>query len=100
MRTSWWACIFVGVLTCLVAYQHFNQPPLPTGSLGTSGQSERHPPNQKPEQPLTTKDEARLPDVDSASAGLEPDRLPNARKEARLEDVTGAGPAENSELNE
>src|SRR5712672_1858852 len=100
MRTSWWAYIFAGVVTCSVAFQHFGQPSLPTGSPGASEQSERHPLGQKPEQPLTTKDEARLQDVDSAPAGLKPDQLPNAQKEARLEGATGAGPVEYSEPNE
>ena len=100
MRTSWWACIFVGILTCSAAYRHFNQPSLPTESVGASGQSEWHPLDQKPEQPLTDKDQTRLEDVDSASAGLEPDQLPNAQKEARLEDAAGAGTIERSELNE
>jgi hypothetical protein len=102
MRTSWWAwaCIFIGVLTCSVAYQHFNQPSLPAVSLGASEPSERHPLDQKPEQPLTYKHEARLQDVDSAPAGLEPDPLPNAQKEARLEDATSPGAAERPELND
>src|SRR5450756_1919629 len=58
MRTCWWACICVGVLTCSAAYQHFKQPSLPTGPLH---------------------------DVDSAACDLEPDQLPNGQKEARLE---------------
>jgi hypothetical protein len=73
---------------------------LPTGSPGASEQSERHPLDQKPEQPLTYKDEARLQDIDLAPAGLEPDQLPNAQKEARLEDATGAATVEYSELND
>jgi hypothetical protein len=58
MRTSWWAYIFVVVLTCL--NQHFNQPWLPTESVGPSEQSERQPLDQKPELPLTYKDDGRL----------------------------------------
>lgn len=100
MRTCWWACICVGVLTCSAAYQHFKQPSLPTGSVGASEQSERHAVEQKPEQPLTYKDEGPLHDVDSAAAGLEPDQLPNAQKEARLEDAAGTGTIEHSELND
>lgn len=100
MRTYWWACICVGVLTCSAAYQHFKQPSLPTGSVGASEQSERHAVEQKPEQPLTYKDEGPLHDVDSAAAGLEPDQLPNAQKEARLEDAAGTGTIEHSELND
>jgi len=71
MRTYWWVCICVGVLTCLAAYQHFNQFSLPTGSPGASGQSERRPVEQKPEQPLTDKDVAPPQRGDSADAGLE-----------------------------
>ena len=100
MRTCWWACICVGALTCSAAYQHFKQPSLPTGSVGASEQSERHAVEQKPEQPLTYKDEGPLHDVDSAAAGLEPDQLPNAQKEARLEDAAGTGTIEHSELND
>ena len=100
MRTYWWACICVGVLTCSAAYQHFKQPSLPTGSVGASEQSERHAVEQKPEQPLTYKDEGPLHDVDSAAAGLEPDQLPNAQKEARLEDAAGTVTIEHSELND
>ena len=100
MRTCWWACICVGVLTCSAAYQHFKQPSLPTGSVGASEQSERHAVEQKPERPLTYKDEGPLHDVDSAAAGLEPDQLPNAQKEARLEDAAGTVTIEHSELND
>jgi hypothetical protein len=41
-----------------------------------------------------------LHDVDSAAAGLEPDQLPNAQKEARLEDAAGTVTIEYSELND
>jgi hypothetical protein len=92
-----------GVLTCLVAglaaYQHFDQPSSPTESPGASAQSE-HPLDQKPEQPLASKDETRLPDVDPALARLEPDPLPNAQKEARLEEATAPAASERSERNE
>ena len=100
MRTCWWACICVGVLTCSAAYQHFKQPSLPTASVVASEQSERHAVEQKPEQPLTYKDEGSLHDVDSAAAGLEPDQLPNAQKEAHLEDAAGTVTIEHSELND
>ena len=73
MRTCWWACICVGVLTCSAAYQHFKQQSLPSGPLH---------------------------DVDSAAAGLEPDQLPNSQKEARLEDAAGTVTIEHSELND
>jgi hypothetical protein len=68
--------------------------------VGASEQSERHAVEQKPEHPLTYKDEGPLHDVDSAAAGLEPDQLPNAQKEARLEDAAGTGTIEHSELND
>jgi hypothetical protein len=97
MRISWWTCIFMGVLTCSVAYPQFNQALLPTASLGVSGQSERHPLDQKAEQPLPSKDQARLPDADSVPAGLEPEQAPNARQEARLEDPSSPGTSEDSE---
>ena len=105
MRTSWWAYICVVVLTCSVGYQHFNQPSLPTGSVGSSEQSEWHPPEQEPELPLTYKDDGRLgegrvQDVDSTPAALEPDQLPNAQKEARLEGATGTVTIEHSERND
>ena len=100
MRISWWACIFAGVLTCSAAYLQFKQPSLPTESVGASGRSERHSLDQNPGQPITSKDEARLQDVDLGPAGSAPDRLPNTRKEARLEDATGVGTAAPSELNE
>lgn len=100
MRTSWWACMFMGFLTCVVAYQHFNQPSSPTEPVETSGQSGWHPLDQRPEQALAAKDEARLHDDDSAPAGLKPDQLPNAQDEARLEDATGNGTTEHSELND
>jgi hypothetical protein len=68
--------------------------------VGASEQSERHAVEQKPEQPFTYKDEGPLHDVDSAAAGLEPDQLPNAQKEARLEDAAGTVTIEHSELND
>jgi hypothetical protein len=90
--------MFVGVMTGLAVYLHVHQPSLPTASPGASAQSERL--DQKQEQSLAYKDERRLRDVDPAAAGLERDRLPNARKEARLEATTGTGAIERSELNE
>jgi hypothetical protein len=68
--------------------------------VGASGRSERHAVEQKPEQPLTYKDEGPLHDLDLAAAGLEPDQLPNAQKEARLEDAAGTVTIEHSELND
>ena len=102
MRTSWWACIFVfvGGLTGLAVYLHFNQPSLPTASPGASEQSERPPLDQKPEQALASKDERRLQEVDPAPARLEPDQLPNVQKESRLEDAADSAAIEHSEPNE
>lgn len=98
MRTSWWACIFVAVLTCSAAYLYLRQPSLPPTSSGAPGQSERHPLDQKPAPQLANKDESRLQDVDPAPAA--PDRLPDAQKEARLEDATGSLPIDPSALND
>jgi hypothetical protein len=89
----------MGVLTCSVAYPQFKQPPLPTGSPGASEQSERRPTDEKPEQPLTQKDQARLQDVDAVPAGSKSDQLPNTQKEARLQDAAGTDPVEYSEPN-
>lgn len=100
MRTCWWACICVGVLTCSAAYQHFKQPSLPTGSVGSAEQTERRAVEQNPEQALTYKDEGPLHDIDSAAAGLEPDPLSKAQKEARLEDAAGTGTIEPSKLSD
>src|ERR1044071_5467447 len=91
MRTSWWACLFVGVLTCSLVltgwatYQHFNQPPLSAASVEALGQN---PPDQKPEQQLVAKDEERLQTGDTPPAGLEPDQPADTQQEARLEDAT------------
>ena len=105
MRTALWAYICVGVLTSSVAYQYFNQPSLPTGSVESSEQSEWHPLAQKSELPLTYKDDERLDeglvqDVDSAPAALKSDQLPNVQKEARLEDATGTVTTAYSERND
>ena len=105
MRTSWWAYIFVAVLTCSLAYQHFNQPSLPTGSVGPTEQSEQHPLEQKPELPLIYKDDGRLDegraqDIDSAPVALKPDQPPNAQKEARLKDATDTVRIDRSEQND
>ena len=47
------------------------QPPLPTGSVRASEQFERRAVEQKTEQPLTYKDEARLHDVDCSPCWFE-----------------------------
>jgi len=99
MRTCWWACICVGVLTCSIVYQ-LEQPSFPIGSVATPEQFERYTLEQKTEQPLTFKDDEPLHTVDSAPAGLQPDQLPNAQKEARLEDPASTGTITRSELND
>jgi hypothetical protein len=99
MRAFWWVCICVGGLTCSAAYQHFMQLSLLTGSMGVSEQSELHAVEQKSERPFTYKDEGPMHDADSAP-GLEPDQLPNAQKEARLEDAADTGTIEHSELSD
>ena len=68
MRMRWWACICMGLLTCSAAYQHVKQ------HAGT------------------------FHDVASAPAGLEAHRLPDVRKEARLEDAAGSDTIEHSKL--
>jgi hypothetical protein len=100
MRISWWACLCAGILACSAAYQQFKQPSAPTWSVGASEQSVRHAVDQKSEQSLPYKDEERLQNADLAPADLQPDQLPNAQKEARLEDAVGTVTAEHSEVND
>jgi hypothetical protein len=106
MRISWLACIFAGVLTCsTAAYLLFSEPSLPPVSPGvqpesTGAPSERHALDPKPEQPLAGIDEARLPEVDPAPAGSEPDPSPNVQTEARLEDAPDPDAVERSGPNE
>jgi hypothetical protein len=107
MRPAWWACILAGALTCSVAYLFSNQPsPLPNPSLRVSDAFEALPPEHIPDRPLIREDEARLQEVDSAPAGLEPDQAPNAPEtpnapnEARLEDATVPTAVEPSEPND
>ena len=105
MRSSWWAYIFLAVLTCSIAYRHFNQPSLPTESVGPSEQAEGHPLEQIPELPLTYKDEARLDegqlqDIDSAPAALGSDQMPDVQKEARVEDATDTDTTKHSYRND
>ncbi len=103
MRTSWWAYISVVFLTCSVAYRHFNDPLLTMGHVGPSDQSEHHTLEQKPELPVGYLDEQPLRQggvqhVDSPAA-LEPEQLPNAQKQARLEEATGALSDDHTEGN-
>ena len=94
MRPSWWATIFVGVLTCSVAYLLFNEPWLPNRSPDVSVES-RYPPDEQSDRSTIAKDEAR-PDVDGAAADLTPGRLPMAQDQARLEDTADTAPVESS----
>jgi hypothetical protein len=55
MRTCWWACIFLVVLACPVAYRQFNQPSFLTGSVDAARQSERRAAERAPKLPLTYK---------------------------------------------
>src|SRR5262245_41521808 len=96
MRTAGWACTFIVVLTCSIAYQLSSQPLLPDGSSGVSAHSERPPLDQKSDRPLLFSDEARLQDVPSAPPDLKSDRRPTAQDQARLEDASTA-PVEPSE---
>src|SRR5438045_2517282 len=88
MRPWWWAGALGAVLTCSVTYLLFNQTLVPDRPLAASDVSARPSVIQTPDQPVTGKDEARLQDVDSASAVLKQDQLPAAQEEARLENVS------------
>ena len=97
MQACWAPCICVGVLTFWLAYQHVKQPPLPAVSAGPSEQFEQRAAGQKPEQPVSDKDEVTLHAVDTADAGMATDQSPNAQKEASLEDAAGTDTVEHSE---
>ena len=99
IRTAWWACTFIVVLTCSVAYQLSSQPLLPDRSSGVSAESERPPLDQKSDRSLVYNDEARLQDVPSAPPDSKSDRRPIAQDQARLEDAAGTAPVEHSEPN-
>jgi len=88
MRPWWWACILAAAVTCSVTYLLFNQPPMPDRPPGTSDESEQLSLDQNPGRPVTDKDQARLQDVEPASAALKQDQLPVPGEEARLEDAS------------
>src|SRR5215510_12544609 len=90
MRTAWWACSLIVVLTSSVAYQLSSQPLLLDRSSGVSAESERPPLDHKSDRLLVYNDEARLHDVPSAP----PDsyRRPIAQDQARLEDAASIAP--------
>src|SRR5262247_2473793 len=106
MRTAWWACSLIVVLTSSVAYQLSSQPLLPDRSSGVSAESERPPLDHKSDRLLVYNNEARLHDVPSASPDSS-DRRPIAQDQARLEDAAsiapedaaGIAPVERSEPN-
>jgi hypothetical protein len=58
MRSSRWACIFLVVMACPLAYRQFNQPSFLTGSVEAARQPEWHAAEQEP-QLLTYKNAAR-----------------------------------------
>jgi hypothetical protein len=91
MRPSWWAFILLGVLTGSVTYQLSNPSALPDRLPIVSDESGAQPSDQKSDGPLIGKDQARLPESDSSSAVLQPDRLPVAQDQASLEDAPGTG---------
>jgi hypothetical protein len=82
MRPWWWAFILIGVVTCSVVYQLTDQFSLPDRSPVVAGESQPQPPDQKFDQPLINKDQARLQDGDSSLAALKPDQLPVAQEQA------------------
>jgi hypothetical protein len=96
MRPSWWAYLFMGVLTCSVAFLLFNQPSLLNRSADVAAESERQPADELSDRSPITKDEAR-PDVDSIAADLTPEQLSIAQDHARIEDT---GPREASSPND
>ena len=88
MRTSWWACTFMGVLTCSVTYQLFSQPLLLDRSSDVSDKSERPPLDQKSERPLDLSKMRRgCRTFTRPLLDLEPDQLPIAKDQARPEDA-------------
>ena len=99
VRTAWWACTFIVVLTSSVAYQLSSQHLLLDRSSGVSAESERPPLDQESDRPLVYNDEARLQDVPSAPPDSKSDRRPIAQDQARLEDAAGIAPVEHSEPN-
>jgi len=95
MRASWWATIFVAVLTCSVAIQYFHRPSLPSGTVGQSAGFDVAPLEQQPGLSVVYKDETRLDqgpvqETASGTPASQPDRLPDAQNETHLEDATGS----------
>ncbi len=84
MRSAWWACILLGVLTCLLSDSFLKEPSLPNLSSGVPDKVEWRPLDHHSEQLLLHKDEALLQAVDPAPADLRPDPLPITQDQQRL----------------
>lgn len=97
MRT-WWACICVGVLIFAAAYPRLTQPSLPTESVEAPAQPESNAAELAPAPAAAEKDQARPHELASAPSGLQPDQLPDAQREARLEDTASTGTIGRPEL--
>jgi len=102
MRRSWWAGIVaVLILTCALAYRHFNQP---SPSAAPAAPAEPPPLATKQVLPQTAiddarPDEGRVQDIDPAPATpapavAEPVQLPSPQQEVRLEDAAAPNPVE------
>jgi hypothetical protein len=96
MRPSWWAFILVGIVAGSVSYQ-LTPSSLPKLPPVASDESGRQPLDQKPDEPLIGKDQARVPESDpsreadpSFTAALPP-QSPVAKDQASLEDAPGTG---------
>jgi hypothetical protein len=99
MRTAWWACTFIVILTSSVAYQLSSQPLPSDRSSGVTAGSEQPPVDQEPDRPLVHTEEARLQDAPSAPPDSTSDRPPIAQEQARLEDAADLASVERSEPN-
>src|SRR5262245_33557324 len=98
MRSSRWAFILVGLVTCSIIYQHINQSPLANKLAEVPDDSQSPPVDQKIETPPFGKDEARLPGGDSSLADYNPDEAPVVHQ-APPEVVASIGPVEFSNSN-
>jgi hypothetical protein len=81
MRPWMWAFILMTVMTFSVAYQLTNWSSWPSQTPVVADASSPPPPDQNSDQPLTHKDEARLPEA-ASSAVLKSDDLPVAQEQA------------------
>ena len=99
MRPWLWAFILMAVMTCSVTYQLANWSSWPSQSPIVADESSPQPTDQTSDQPLTNKDEARLPEGGS-SAVLKSDELPVAQEQAPPELTPDAGASQLSGLSE